>query len=208
MGGAGGNEDQVTDAIAAEIERSLDEGKISWQRVIQLARWESLSPEEDPKAREVGRRFYLRAVETFQEQHGGAEVAIFPAIAGGAYLLGNGQLQMATRSALVRFNWSEAWRLVFQIDALAEEAKEWWQNPSPALGDDETALLARINQSIGVPAGYINPYLYSIDRTSGFRDIVLGGNGVYAARQGWDACTGWGTPRGSELSALLGVDHV
>lgn len=70
------------------------------------------------------------------------------------------------------------------------------------------ALLARINQSIGVPVGYINPYLYSIDRTSGFRDIVLGGNGVYPARQGWDACTGWGTPRGSELLALLGVDHV
>jgi subtilase family serine protease len=68
------------------------------------------------------------------------------------------------------------------------------------------ALLARIGQSIGVPVGYINPYLYqSVNHEHAFRDIVIGGNGVYYARKGWDACTGWGVPKGTELRDALGA---
>jgi subtilase family serine protease len=71
------------------------------------------------------------------------------------------------------------------------------------------ALLARISQSLGVPVGYINPYLYqSVNHERAFRDIVLGGNGVYFARKGWDACTGWGVPRGTELHDALGAKQV
>lgn len=74
-----------------------------------------------------------------------------------------------------------------------------------------SALLARINESLGVNVGYINPFLYS--RAQGmFRDIVVGNNIVYwpgpgyDARPGWDACTGWGSPDGTKLRDLLGME--
>ena len=67
-------------------------------------------------------------------------------------------------------------------------------------------LLARINQKLGAPVGYFNPLLYrSLGKTGAFKDITQGHNdstgriGGYAAGKGWDACTGWGSPRGSAL---------
>lgn len=68
------------------------------------------------------------------------------------------------------------------------------------------ALLARINQSLGVSVGYINPFLYeSVNQAEALNDIIIGGNGVYPARKGWDACTGWGSPNGANLRDALGV---
>jgi kumamolisin len=63
------------------------------------------------------------------------------------------------------------------------------------------ALLARINSSAGKPAGFVNPLLYP-DREA-CRDVTQGNNGSYAARSGWDACTGLGSPNGSVLERLL-----
>ena len=73
------------------------------------------------------------------------------------------------------------------------------------------ALLARINQSLGKPVGYINPLLYStLGKGGGFNDIVTGNNdttghiGGYSAGKGWDACTGWGSPIGAALLKSFG----
>ena len=63
------------------------------------------------------------------------------------------------------------------------------------------ALLARINQIAGKPAGYINPRLYA--NPQGLRDIVQGSNGDYSAAAGWDACTGLGTPNGVALAGII-----
>jgi kumamolisin len=60
------------------------------------------------------------------------------------------------------------------------------------------ALIARINQSSGTPVGYLNPLLY--ERPQALRDITQGNNGDFVATQGWDACTGLGTPNGPALS--------
>ena len=38
---------------------------------------------------------------------------------------------------------------------------------------------------------------------AGFNDITDGDNGAYAAKKGWDACTGWGSPNGAALIAAL-----
>lgn len=62
------------------------------------------------------------------------------------------------------------------------------------------ALIARINQINGAPAGYLNPRLY--ENPQGLRDIVTGNNGGFAARVGWDACTGLGSPNGTVPAAL------
>jgi kumamolisin len=63
------------------------------------------------------------------------------------------------------------------------------------------ALIARIVQSLGSPIGLAQPRLYKV--RSGFRDVTSGNNGSYSAGAGWDACTGLGSPDGTELLAAL-----
>jgi kumamolisin len=64
-------------------------------------------------------------------------------------------------------------------------------------------LLARINQLVGKPAGYLNPILYSAKVATTFHDITSGNNNGYSAGPGWDPCTGLGTPDGARLLAAL-----
>ena len=65
-------------------------------------------------------------------------------------------------------------------------------------------LIAQMNQSLGKPVGYLNPLLYSRAAVRAtFHDITKGDNGGYSAGPGWDACTGLGTPNGSDLLAIL-----
>jgi kumamolisin len=67
-------------------------------------------------------------------------------------------------------------------------------------------LIALINQSIGKPAGFINPLLYQDASTAAdFNDITSGNNGAYSAGPGWDACTGLGSPIGIRVATALGV---
>jgi kumamolisin len=67
------------------------------------------------------------------------------------------------------------------------------------------ALIARCNQGLGRRVGFLNPVLYTQAAVRGsFRDITEGSNGAYAAGPGWDACTGWGSPRGDLLLTALG----
>lgn len=65
------------------------------------------------------------------------------------------------------------------------------------------ALVAMANQRRGAPVGLIAPLLYA-SPAAALRDVTRGRNGAYAARPGWDPCTGLGTPRGDRLVALLG----
>ena len=75
-----------------------------------------------------------------------------------------------------------------------------------------SALIARLNQGLGKPVGFVNPLLYqSPTNARGFHDITQGNNGAfsggnnfYSAGPGWDACTGWGSPNGAELLKALG----
>jgi kumamolisin len=71
-------------------------------------------------------------------------------------------------------------------------------------------LIARVNQQIGKPVGFINPLLYKAPVGAALRDITVGTNdptggviGAYKAQPGWDPCTGWGTPDGARLLTAL-----
>ena len=65
-------------------------------------------------------------------------------------------------------------------------------------------LLALLNQKLPQPVGFLNPLLYgSLAGKGATRDITSGTNGVFTAGPGWDACTGWGSPVGSQLLAAL-----
>lgn len=62
-------------------------------------------------------------------------------------------------------------------------------------------LVARINGHSGKSAGFLNARLYKA--ASAFNDITSGDNGTYAAAQGWDACTGLGSPNGRRIAEAL-----
>jgi len=63
------------------------------------------------------------------------------------------------------------------------------------------ALLTRLNQISGQPAGLINPKLYQTP--TALRDITSGNNGDFEAAAGWDACTGLGSPNGAALRNVI-----
>jgi kumamolisin len=63
------------------------------------------------------------------------------------------------------------------------------------------ALLTRLNQLSGTPAGLSNPKLYGAP--TALRDITSGNNGDFAATAGWDACTGLGSPKGAALRGVI-----
>ena len=65
------------------------------------------------------------------------------------------------------------------------------------------ALVARLNEALRAPCGHLTPLLYARDVRGAMHDIVKGSNGAFKARRGWDACTGWGSPRGDRLLAAL-----
>jgi len=71
-------------------------------------------------------------------------------------------------------------------------------------------LIARINQLLGTPVGFLNPLLYSqVSNAKAFHDITKGNNditgdiGGYSAGPGWDACTGLGSPDGTAIATAL-----
>jgi hypothetical protein len=72
--------------------------------------------------------------------------------------------------------------------------------------------LALVNQQLAAnsqpPAGFINPTIYSQNVTSSygtnFHDITSGTSGSFAAVNGFDLVTGWGSPNGGLIAALSG----
>ncbi|HTY84937.1 MAG TPA: S53 family peptidase [Silvibacterium sp.] len=67
------------------------------------------------------------------------------------------------------------------------------------------ALIARFNQALGRRCGHLHPHIYRLgkDRATALRPVLKGDNGLYRAGRGWNACTGYGTPRGDALLAYL-----
>jgi kumamolisin len=64
-------------------------------------------------------------------------------------------------------------------------------------------LLARMNQGLGTPVGFLQPLIYVSPESGTFHDITKGNNGGFDAGPGWDACTGLGSPDGAALFAAL-----
>jgi hypothetical protein len=80
-------------------------------------------------------------------------------------------------------------------------------------------FMALVNQEAAAhgqpPVGFLNPALYAIgqsaDYTNCFHDITVGNNatatsgGLFPAVPGYDLCTGWGSPKGSNLIYALAL---
>jgi kumamolisin len=65
------------------------------------------------------------------------------------------------------------------------------------------ALVARLNQLLGKPVGYVNAELYQTPTNAAFHEITSGSNGGYSAGPGWNPCTGLGSPDGAALLTAL-----
>jgi len=64
-------------------------------------------------------------------------------------------------------------------------------------------LIARMNQSLGTPVGFLNPLIYTAGVAATFHDITQGDNAGWNAGPGWDPCTGLGTPNGTAMLAAV-----
>jgi kumamolisin len=70
-------------------------------------------------------------------------------------------------------------------------------------------LIARLNQAKQKRVGFINPFLYANAAAGATNDVTGGTNAIkntvkgYNAGPGWDACTGLGTPNGTNILDLL-----
>jgi kumamolisin len=57
--------------------------------------------------------------------------------------------------------------------------------------------------------GFLNPNIYEIGiraiYAAAFHDITIGNNGGYNAVKGYDLVTGWGSPKGATIKALVKV---
>jgi kumamolisin len=64
-------------------------------------------------------------------------------------------------------------------------------------------LIALLNQGLGRPVGFLQPFLYTSAGVAALHDVVKGSNGAYSAGPGWDPCTGLGSPNGAGLLEAL-----
>ncbi len=65
-------------------------------------------------------------------------------------------------------------------------------------------LTALINEQLGTRVGFMNPLIYgTFAEHKALSDITGGTNGDFAAKPGWDACTGMGSPNGQAILDVL-----
>src|ERR1017187_6479726 len=105
----------------------------------------------------------------------------------------------------------------FVIAANGSTSTGWWGTSFAA--PLWAGFMALVNQEAvanGQPAvGFLNPALYALgqsaDYTNNFHDITVGNNatptsgGLFPAVPGYDLCTGWGSPKGSNLIHSLAL---
>jgi kumamolisin len=69
-----------------------------------------------------------------------------------------------------------------------------------------SGLIALLNQKLGKPLGFLQPVLYGLPASAGaFHDITVGSNGAFAAKPGWDAASGLGSPSATKLLQALSM---
>ena len=61
-------------------------------------------------------------------------------------------------------------------------------------------LIALVNATCG-SVGFVDPKLYA--NPTACRDITSGNNPGFSASQGWDACSGMGSPNGQKAQSVL-----
>jgi kumamolisin len=76
---------------------------------------------------------------------------------------------------------------------------------APAMGAYTTAMSEAVG---GRNFGNMNNFFYANGASGIFNDITQGDNNGYKSGKGWDAVTGWGTPKIPEMIELLKSDKT
>ena len=140
-GGSGDGSSDKDPALERQLEHlreSIEAGVVGFADVVTLTYWASLEDKHDPR-RLVGVEFKDRARKLFKDANGGEEtrIGVFGNAAMGVYLKPDGTFRWIISRAALRFDISEAHRLIYEIDAMAERAREWWLVRSDGRGPTE-----------------------------------------------------------------------
>ncbi len=106
-----------------------------------------------------------------------------------------------------------------EVYSIADDGIEYNNEGTSIAAPLWAAFAALINQDeaeLGqAPVGFLNPALYALGRTNeaiSFHDVTVGNNTNYAnptgfyCQPGYDLCTGWGTPNGSNtINTIAGL---
>ena len=89
------------------------------------------------------------------------------------------------------------------------DSAEYASGGTSAVAPLMASLVTLLNQAKGKNVGFLNPFLCAQAASGVVRDVTQGTNAIpgtfagYNAGPGWDACTGLGTPNGTEILNLL-----
>jgi hypothetical protein len=133
-GGHGGED------AASVWEGKITSGSVSFAELVTLKHWQRLSGPEFAEKAELGLRFYDRALESFksrirEDDSEDVYIAIFAACGCGCYLAPDGRFWWTVIERAIGFDWTEAHRLLYRLDALARRTREWWPQESPDEAD-------------------------------------------------------------------------
>lgn len=117
------------------LQAALDRREVSWSLLIEV----SLLAYDD-NFPEVQHRHLVEAKDIYEKAWKG-EVRVLAPI-GAVCLHGDGLLDWTFNQDQIRFDWSEVWPLTYQIELLAEEAREWW----PGVEDEDDSPQLRPTQ--------------------------------------------------------------
>ena len=124
----------------ATLEAELAESNVDFKTLLILKQWSRLPNDRVHRPRrEVGARYYDRALKAWKTEHQDSRVVVFPV--GGIYLLPDSKFHYTLLGTAINFDWTDAERLLLRVDGLAEQAREWWPYREPAAKSEGQATM-------------------------------------------------------------------
>lgn len=106
---------------------------------------ESDDAEADARARAA------EDLDLFQRTHAGSQVCVMLPV-GGILLAADGGFETTVFGSFVPdFDWAPAWSLVYELEELAEEAREWWPRPDDPIPGASPSWVARAIRFVLLP---------------------------------------------------------
>jgi hypothetical protein len=122
------------------VEDAIDAGDVSWDLLVSLSGM-TVSERAGDEGRAFAQRMVIPAEAIFRKQCGG-DVALFPPV-GAINFNDDGQLNTTVQTDVISFDWSIAWQMTYEIEGLADQAREWWPDEGEVGG---RAVLARVSR--------------------------------------------------------------
>jgi hypothetical protein len=131
----------VSDERLIAVEGTDTQGAISFAELLASA--ERIVLAESDQAEADARARAAKELDLFQQTHKESQVCVMLPI-GGVLMAADGQFETTVFGSFAPdFDWSAAWSLVYELEELAEEAREWWPRPNDPPSGSSPSLVAR-----------------------------------------------------------------